>query len=297
MKRVVVGVEELPHSEAALEWAARAALRRGAVLRIVHATGVTVVALDLLSDDVDAGAAALLDAATAHVLDAVPDVEVETFLDRRRPAEALTDLGPEVELLVVGTHRLSAVERAFAGSLAYQVASSAPCPVAVIPDRPADDAHGVEAHGVVVGADGSADGVAAVALAAAEADRSGDTLDVVHAWAEPTLYTAADVYPLGISEALREEEDLVLGESVAGLRDRFPDLRVRPRLVQGQPADALLEAAEHARLLVVGSRGRHGLTRLLLGSTSHTVVLHATCPVLVARTRHPDHGQAEAHHH
>lgn len=292
MKRVVVGVEELPHSEAALEWAARAALRRGAVLRIVHATGVTVVALDLLSDAVDTGAAALLDAATAHVLDAVPDVEVETFLDRRRPAEALTDLGPEVELLVVGTHRLSAVERAFAGSLAYQVASSAPCPVAVIPDRLAADA-----RGVVVGADGSTDGVAAVALAAVEADRSGDTLDVVHAWAEPTLYTAAEVYPLGISEALREEEELVLGESVAGLRDRFPDLRVRPVLVHGQPADALLEAAEHARLLVVGSRGRHGLTRLLLGSTSHTVVLHAACPVLVARTRHADHGQAEAHHH
>lgn len=292
MKRVVVGVEDLPHSEPALEWAAHAALRRGAVLRIVHATGVTVVALDLLSDAVDAGANALLDAAAAHVLDAVPDVEVETYLDRRRPAEALTDLGPDVELLVVGTHRLSAFERAFAGSLAYQAASSAPCPVAVVPGRvPAD------AVGVVVGADGSADGVAAVALAAVEADRAGQPLEVVHAWEEPTLYTAAEVYPVGISEALREEEELVLGESVAGLRDRFPDLRVRPRLVHGQAPDALLDAAEHARLLVVGSRGRHGLTRLLLGSVSHTVVLHATCPVLVARTRHADHAQAEAHHH
>ena len=53
---------------------------------------------------------------------------------------------------------------------------------------------------------------------------------------------------------------------------------------QTQPARALLHAAQDARLLVVGSRGLHGVARMLLGSVSHTVIIHAPCPVLVVRT-------------
>jgi nucleotide-binding universal stress UspA family protein len=48
-------------------------------------------------------------------------------------------------------------------------------------------------------------------------------------------------------------------------------------------ATALLAAAEHADLLVVGSRGIGGFAGLLLGSTSEQLVRHAHCPVLVVR--------------
>lgn len=282
MRRVVVGVEDLPHSEVPLEWAARAAEQRGAVLRLVHATGFPVLAIDVLAvDSVLAGARALLDRAAAHVHDVVPDVEVETVLDRRRPAEALVDLSATAELLVTGTHRLTATERLLSGSLAYQIASAAHCPVAVVPGPV-----GPEATGVVVGVDGSADAVAAVALAAAEADRTGEPLTVVHAWTEPVIFAPADEVIDVVATSAREEEDVVLGESVAGLAEAYPDLVVHPRLVHEQPATALLAAADGARLLVVGSRGRHGLTRVLLGSVSHTVLLHAAGPVLVARTPH-----------
>ena len=76
----------------------------------------------------------------------------------------------------------------------------------------------------------------------------------------------------------------MLAESVAGLGDRYPDLVVHQQLVQSQPAQALLDAAKGARLLVVGSRGLGGVARMLLGSVSHTLVLHPPCPVLVMRT-------------
>ena len=282
MTRVVVGIEDLPHSDTPLEWAATAADQRGAVLRLVHALGHPTLAADILYDDgVVTEAHRLLDQAAAQAHEVAPEVEVEVVLDRRRPAEALVDLSLDADLLVVGTHRLSASERVFSGSMAYQIAAGSAVPVVVVPGAAA-----LDSVGVVVGVDGSRDSVAAVALAAAEADRIGEPLYVVHAWTEPAIYAPADSVVTELTAATRDEEAVVLGESVAGLAEQYPDLVVHPQLVHEQPATALLDAAAHARLLVVGSRGRHGLTRVLLGSVSHTVVLHAECPVMVARTRH-----------
>ncbi len=282
MTRVVAGIEDLPHSTTPLEWAATAADQRKAVLRLVHATGHPTLAADILrDDDVVAGAHALLDEAAARAHEVAPEVDVEVVVDRRRPAEALVDLSLDADLLVVGTHRMTASERVFSGSLAYQIAAASSAPVVVVPGVAA-----LDSVGVVVGADGSGDSVAAVALAAAEADRIGEPLYVVHAWTEPAIYAPTDAVVSELSEGVRDEEAVVLGESVAGLAEQYPDLVVHAQLVHDQPATALLDAAAHARLLVVGSRGRHGLTRVLLGSVSHTVVLHAPCPVMVARTRH-----------
>uniref|UniRef100_UPI0035645732 universal stress protein n=1 Tax=Actinotalea sp. TaxID=1872145 RepID=UPI0035645732 len=157
-KTILVGVEDLPHSDDALVWAAQAAAQRGAALRLVNATGIPTVAIDLLYDDgIIQGAATLLEKATARVAEIAPTVPVTSDIDRRQPAEALSDLAKDAELLVIGTHRMSAVERVFSGSLSYQIAAGAPCPVVIVPHLPAPDA-----AGVVVGADGSADSLDAV---------------------------------------------------------------------------------------------------------------------------------------
>lgn len=280
MRTVLVGVEDVQPDDA-LVWAAQAAAARGATLHLVHATGFPTLAIDLLYDDaIVQGAETLLEKATARVAEVAPGVTVRTGVDRRQPAVALTEAAAGADLLVVGSHRLTAMERVFAGSLSYQIASAAPCPVVVVPRLPEP-----WATGVVVGADGSADSLQAVALGAAEADRTGQELHVLHAWQEPGIYATADVLPGGITDGVREAERVVLGESVAGLAEQYPDLVVHEVLVHEQPATALLERSSHARLLVVGSRGRHGLARALLGSVSHTVLLHAECPVLVARIR------------
>ena len=280
-KTIVVGVEDLPLSDDALVWAARAAAQRGATLHLIHATGFPSLAIDLLYDDsIMQGAQLLLEKATVRVGEIAPDVSVTTAIDRRLPAEALCGLSDGAAMLVIGTHRLSAVERVFAGSLSYQIAAGAPCPVVVIPHLPP-----LEASGVVVGVDGSADSLDAVELAAAEADLAGQPLHVLHAWQEPGIYASTDIYPVGIAESVREAERLVLAESAAGLAEKYPDLVVHEQMVHEQPATALLDLAVNAQLLVVGSRGRHGIARVLLGSVSHTVVLHAPCPVLVARYR------------
>ncbi|HEY8721852.1 universal stress protein [Pengzhenrongella sp.] len=271
-RTVVVGIDGTASSHEALIWAAETARSRRDELEIVYALGIPGANMDLLYDDaVNQTAEELLAAESVRALEVAPGLTLRTTLSRRVPGQALTEASAHAALVVVGSRPLGALERVVSGSLSYQVAAGALCPVVVVPSGT-----GTDGVGVVVGVDGSPDSLEAVALAAAEADRSGQELTVVHAWRPPRTTSRA--------EGAQEREHVLLAESVAGLSERYPDLVVNRRIVSRQAAQALLEAAKSARLLVVGSRGREGVARMLLGSVSHTVVLHATCPVLVVRT-------------
>jgi nucleotide-binding universal stress UspA family protein len=64
-----------------------------------------------------------------------------------------------------------------------------------------------------------------------------------------------------------------------------PDVPLEVIVVdEGRPGKVLLAQAEHADLLVVGTRGRGGLTNLLLGSTSQRLAQESACPVVIIRT-------------
>lgn len=60
-------------------------------------------------------------------------------------------------------------------------------------------------------------------------------------------------------------------------------VEIRPLVVRGHAAAALLDAADGATLLVVGNRGHGGFAEALLGSVSQQCVQHASCPVVVVR--------------
>ncbi|QZN86972.1 universal stress protein [Cellulomonas sp. C5510] len=270
---VVVGVEGTVSSEGAVRWGADAAAARGAELLLVHALG------DVPWDDALAEVArGVLDRAAERAREVSPSVKIRTEVEADRPARCLVRRSGSARLLVVGTRRLTPAQRVFSGSRSYEIAAAASCSVAVVPAVP------VEADNrVVVGVDGSADSVAAVTAGAQEAERHGAVLQVVHAWEEPALLLAQGYVPPDLTARMREDEAAVLARATAGLADRFPDLEVERTLVKAQPATALLAAGSHARLVVVGSRGLHGVSRLLVGSTSHAVILHARRPVLVVR--------------
>ncbi|MCP9972196.1 universal stress protein [Actinomadura madurae] len=68
-------------------------------------------------------------------------------------------------------------------------------------------------------------------------------------------------------------------------RELHPEVKVQIDIVPGPPREVLMNAAEEARLLVVGSRGLGGFRGLLLGSVSHALVHHAPCPVAVVHAR------------
>jgi len=95
-----------------------------------------------------------------------------------------------------------------------------------------------------------------------------------HGWAPIYLKEEAD-----FRDDARKRIDVVISEEVAPADSHL----VTTRVVHGHPAQVLLDAADGAALLVVGSRGHGGFAGTLLGSVSQHCVYHARCPVLVAR--------------
>jgi nucleotide-binding universal stress UspA family protein len=137
----------------------------------------------------------------------------------------------------------------------------------------------------VVGADGSATSARAVDFAFDYASRHEADLVAVHAWSDLPMDALAavrewDVDWNDVSEAARA----VLSETVAGHSERYPDVRVRQVVAMSKPVQALLDEAESADLVVVGSHGRGAVRRMLLGSVSQAVLHYAKCPVAVLRS-------------
>ena len=119
------------------------------------------------------------------------------------------------------------------------------------------------------------------------ADRRGATLIVLHA-VEPLLAEAAKVHS-GVTLAGSETEaalrDFV---STTAAEDKTPLDRVRFRVRVGDPADVILEEAgkEQPALIVMGTHGLGGFTKLLIGSTTEHVLRRARHPVLAVPPSH-----------
>jgi nucleotide-binding universal stress UspA family protein len=142
---------------------------------------------------------------------------------------------------------------------------------------------------IVAGVDGSPSSMAALRWATGQAGLTGATVDAVIAWHYPVL-AASGGYGLAVPELGPDDFREIAEKTVAGAIGALSparDVRVRPLVVEGDPARVLLDASAGADLLVVGTRGHGGLTEALLGSVSQHCVQHAACPVVV--TRGPGH--------
>ncbi|WP_238012294.1 universal stress protein [Dactylosporangium sp. AC04546] len=138
---------------------------------------------------------------------------------------------------------------------------------------------------IVAGYDGSAESLAAVDWAAAEAERTGAPLQVINAYRQVWPAAYYDVAP-ELTEAANRQAETLVGDAVARVRGRGTGIDVIGTAVDALPAATLLDVgAAGARLLVVGNRGAGGLTNLLMGSVSQQVATHASVPVAVVRGR------------
>jgi nucleotide-binding universal stress UspA family protein len=156
---------------------------------------------------------------------------------------------------------------------------------------------------VVVGVDGSAGSVAAIRLALEEARLRGAALRAVHAWSMPVYVGAPEPFLLEFPTRTPPVEDALVGlerrarrildDAIATALDGSePGVEIEPVVVEGRAAEALVDAAKDADLLVVGARGHGGFRGLLLGSVSEQVAHHATCPVLIVpRPEGEDRGE------
>ncbi|MEV4729667.1 universal stress protein [Saccharopolyspora sp. NPDC049426] len=146
---------------------------------------------------------------------------------------------------------------------------------------------------IVVGVDGSPGSRAALRWALRYAEPSGGEIIGVLAWAPPSFTEPAPMPPLLFDDELRNRAEKALREIVDEVTAPLAtSVRVRGEVVRGHAARALLDQAEDAELLVVGSRGHGGFVGALLGSVSRHCVTHAPCTVVVGRppSDEPDRG-------
>ena len=129
---------------------------------------------------------------------------------------------------------------------------------------------------VAVGVDGSEGSRRALRWAAEEARLRGARLRAITVWSY--MDQPAGTFDPAYTEANARRE---LDTAIAALGDDAGGVEIEPVTVCDLPAHGLLEAAEDADLLVVGSRGHGGFRGLLLGSVSQQVAHHATVPVVI----------------
>ena len=138
---------------------------------------------------------------------------------------------------------------------------------------------------IVVGVDGSPSSRAALRWAVRQARLTDATVDAVVAWQIPMALRRYGWAPIYMEEAddFREDARKTIEAVITEEVEPGDSELVRSRVVNGHPAQVLLDAAAGADLLVVGSRGHGSFAEALLGSVGQHCVHHAHCPVLIMR--------------
>jgi nucleotide-binding universal stress UspA family protein len=138
--------------------------------------------------------------------------------------------------------------------------------------------------GLIVGIDGSDHSRHALEWAIREAAVRHAPLTVLTVQQAVAGYLGGPVLYSGDQDLAKQARAMAQEETDSMLEKAGPESRpssVTVQAVVGLPAEALIEAAGDADLLVVGSRGAGGFKRLLMGSVSTQVTHHARCPVVV----------------
>ncbi|MEV0708291.1 universal stress protein [Nocardia aurea] len=139
-------------------------------------------------------------------------------------------------------------------------------------------------HSIVVGIDGSADGLAAVRWAAIDAARRGARLDILEAIVAPTEFGPGIAFDQYDYERFREQGRDALdaaSETAATAAGPIGELVLTTDLVEAPPIPTLRDRSKNADMIVVGTRGHGAFGRTLLGSVSTALARHAECPVAV----------------
>jgi nucleotide-binding universal stress UspA family protein len=136
---------------------------------------------------------------------------------------------------------------------------------------------------ILVGYDGSECAAIALRWAQVEASRRSAPVRLVYVFEWATAVTPVPVGSAWPDPRIRQAAVDAVDETVAAARTVRPDVPLTGMVIDGLTVSTLRKLSEHARLLVVGSRGLGGFAHLRAGSVATGVAAHARCPVLVVR--------------
>jgi len=169
-----------------------------------------------------------------------------------------------VDMIIMGTHGRKAVKRLMMGSVTAMVIGHSSCNVLAVPLNAK-----IDCRGILLATDGSRYSEAAAAEALEMARRCGSSLSVISvASSEAEVASAKDIVNKVAQAAEREGVKAALVAAT------------------GTPYEAIVETSRQnaADLIVIGSHGRTGLSRLLMGSVAERVIGLAEAAVLVVKT-------------
>lgn len=288
--KILCPVDFSAYSDAALNLAVRLAIANGSELVIAHAFQFPGIAA---TEPMMAGRAIQLQIATEKASLAAAGERARklgaqrvttTFLEGT-PWHSLVELAQadrSFDLVVMGTHGRTGLKRLLIGSVAEQVVRHSPISVLVVrenPDGPLFD------H-VLCPVDFSPDSPRVIERAETFANPGGAGLELLHAIELPLAASGDPLLTEFISD-LDKRATLEL-EHYAAEVTRRRKLSVHGDALAGNPEELILAKLEEDRtfdLVAVGSHGRTGIKRLLLGSVAENLVRHAPCSVLVVRAR------------
>jgi nucleotide-binding universal stress UspA family protein len=229
------------------------------------------------------------------------NIDVDASVENGDASGVLLEMSETAELLVFGTRGRGGFVGRLLGSVSSALPAHAKCPTVTVPlvcsDRlgettddkriraeQAQEGHKRVDNVVVVGVDGSEQARVAVLEAADQAERLGATLRIVCAvpqFSGSLAWVPAPMDRQALFDDIREQ----LEAGKAWLKSPYPNLSVESEVKDGSAVEVLVDASRHAELVVVGTRGRGGVTGMLLGSTSDGVLHHTKGPVMVVPDR------------
>ena len=295
--KIILAVDGTPSSERAGELVQSTAWPPGSTIRVVAAVHGAHGWIGL-----DGGAAVTelmaevqdsfeheLEQTVARARDALVETgrTVETSVVRGRPSTVILDSATSdgADLIVLGSRGHGTWETMLLGSVSAEVLSHAPCPVLV--------ARTDQVRRLMLATDGSDTARRAEDFLGAHRVFDGATVSVTSVTDVGLPWTAIGQEAMVSDQWIETHERL--SEEARGVHRAFAeDAAERLRnagydatvhLLEGSPAHAIVEAARDLDLdlVVVGSRGHTGLSRLLIGSVARNVLLNAHCSVLVVR--------------
>lgn len=294
--RVVVGHDGSQHASIAAEWAARRAEALGVglvVLSILPPLQVPRSLSQMMRESAEAYTSRILEASRTRLDEAAevvrsahPGLDVEALLvDDSEPAVVLVEASRSAQVVVTGARGIGTAKVMALGSVSRHLVTHAEGLVAVIPETGLATDHSV-AGTVVVGVHDAARSHA-LPVAAAEAERLGGPLVVVHTWENP--YAGIDGMPATVGQPFDEVVQQLGQEFEAQVRQRLGDSLTVPlelRIEVGHAGEALVDHAHRAELVVVGTRAKSRLSGMMLGSTAIHVLKDSISSVLVVPSVH-----------
>ena len=286
--RIVVGVDGSPCSTSSVQ--ALAHFTPPEELTLVHALHLPDFSYPMITPELRTEAQIAVEALLRQEGEAILD-EAQTHLPADFPhVQRVHQIGHPVDviietartalsnLIMLGARGLGPVKELILGSISHRVMMHAPCSTMII------KAPLTQLRKILLPIEGQEDAEAALQFLALQPFRPRVEVEVFTVWPQPQLSWPSTVRQSELLEIQAIEE---ARERMKSITDQLTQMNIgnQAHVGIGNPAYAILEQAKASQsdLIMMGTHGRGGLSRLLMGSVSHSVLHQAPCPVLIVR--------------